>query len=123
MIFSTKLFCSVYCLQPSTVLGSIDVVYIMSCKIDFHVVRSVLQISMCIFFITAPYYGTFRMSNGSHIDFDECGEQILPVSLCARWRGKEKVAFRARKKREERAKLRRNANLQWKIKPRRLQKT
>ena len=84
------LWCSVYCFEvltshknrvsavqaynPSTVLGSIDVVYIMSCKIDFHVVLSVLQISMCIFFIPAPYYGTFRMSNGSHIDFDECGE-------------------------------------------------
>lgn len=33
------------------------------------------------------------MSNGSHIDFDECGEQILPVSLCARWKEKENVAF------------------------------
>ena len=95
----------------------------MSCKIDFHVVRSVLQISMCIFFITAPYYGTFRMSNGSHTDLDECEEQILPVNLCARWKGNEKAAFRARRKREERAKLRRNANPQWKIKPRRLQKT
>lgn len=62
----------------------------MSCKIDFHVVRSVLQISMCIFFITAPYYGTFRMSNGSHIDFDDCGEQILRLACVPVGRGKER---------------------------------
>ena len=90
----------------------------MSCKIDFHVVRSVLQILMCIFFITAPYYGTFRMSNESHIDFDDCGEQILRLGCVPVRRGKERSH-----KCEERAKLRRNANPQWKIKPRRLKKT
>lgn len=34
-------------LQPRTVLGSFGVMF-MSCKVNFHVVRSALHISMCI---------------------------------------------------------------------------
>ena len=50
-------------LQPRSVLGSFDVV-LVPCKVNFHLVRSTLQNSMCLlfadqFFIDLTFCGIF----------------------------------------------------------------